>query len=95
MIGWIILIAAIAAIVFLAKLSHFRHRFKIMAIIAVILLLSLTFLKVADVNSVDLGSASGLFDGVKLYFSWIGHVFGNMRTITGNIVRMDWFVVDK
>ena len=95
MIGWIILIGAIAAIVFLAQLSHFRHRFRIMALVIVLLLLSLTFIKVASINSVELGSASGVFSAVKVYFLWLGHIFDNLRTITGNIVRMDWFSVSS
>jgi len=93
MIGWIILIIAIAAIVFLSQLSHLRHKSRVIAIVVVLLFLSLTFLKVASVNSAELGSASGIFQATQFYFSWLGHVFDNLRTITGNIVRMDWFSV--
>lgn len=26
----------------------------------------------------------------KLYFSWLGHFFGNIKGITGYVIKMDW-----
>jgi hypothetical protein len=91
MIGWILIIAAILGIVFIAQLSHFKHKFSVIFLVLFLLFLVFSFLAVANSNSLHLGSATGFFSGIKLYFSWLGHAFDNMRVITGNVVRMDWF----
>lgn len=91
MIAWIIVLAAVLAILFIAKLSHLKHKLSIIALIGFVLIVMLTFMKVANTNSLDVGSTSGFFSGVKLYFSWLGNAFNNFKVLTGNVVRMDWF----
>jgi len=39
---------------------------------------------------VDLKTVPGLFKAVKIYFSWLGSVLGNMKSITTNAIKMDW-----
>ena len=94
MIGWIILIVAFAAVFLLNKFVHFRnfkHKFWVIAIILLLLFIIFSFSKVASNNSVSLGSPSGIFSAVQLYFSWLGQAFDNIKVITGNMIRMDWF----
>jgi len=91
MITWLIVLIAVLGILFIAKLSHLKHKLSIILLLTFLLFIYLSFVKVVNSNSIDLGSANGFFSGVKLYFSWLGHAFGNMKVITGNVVRMDWF----
>ena len=88
---WIIVIAAVLGILFIAKLSHLKHKFSMIFLVLFVLLLYLSFAKVASIHSVDLGSVSGFASGMKVYLSWIGNAFDNMRVITGNAARVDWF----
>ena len=41
-------------------------------------------------NSLDITSFSGIAQFTKLYFVWIGHAIGNMKSLTGNAVNMEW-----
>lgn len=90
-IGWIIIIIAILAIFFLSKINNAKHKFSLIIIVLLIVFFYFTFTSVAKSNSINLGTASGVFSTGKLYLSWLVHGFGNVKTITGNAVRMDWF----
>ena len=90
MLTWIIVFAAVIGILLITQLNHFKHKFGVIILILFLLFLSLSFMNVINDNSVDLSSTSGFFSAFKLYFSWLGHVFDNMKVITGNAVRMNW-----
>lgn len=90
MIEWIIVILAIAGIVLIAKFSHLKHRFGVILLIVFLLFIYLTFSSVVSNNNINLKTASGLFKGIKLYFSWLGHAFDNLKVLTGNAIKMDW-----
>lgn len=91
---WLLIIAAILIVLFITKLSHLKHKFSTSAIVIFGLLIIVTFLKVANTNSVDLWSFDGFFSGLKIYFLWLGHFADNLRVVTGNVIRMDWFSVN-
>ena len=79
MLIWILLAVGVGSIYFVLKMSHWKHKIGLTAVILFLLILSLTFVKVASSNSVELGSPSGIFSAVKFYFSWLGHVFDNAK----------------
>jgi uncharacterized membrane protein len=94
MVSWLIILIGIVAILVVSKLIHFRHiKHRITAIFIILLLLFivLTFAGVIHNNSIKLNSPAGIFQASKIYLSWLGHVFGNLKVLTGNVVRMDWF----
>jgi len=41
-------------------------------------------------KDIDLGSVSGVKEAFGIYFSWIGTVSTNFKTITSKAVEMDW-----
>ncbi|MDP1729294.1 MAG: hypothetical protein Q8L27_03775 [archaeon] len=91
---WAIVLIFIVVLVVISKLVHFnamRHKILIIAIVFFIFIFVITFLNVVNSSSVNLKTASGLFQAGKVYFSWMGHLFGNVKVLTGNAVRMDWF----
>ena len=93
MVNWLLIGIAVLAIIVVSKFIHFRHiKHKITAIFLILLLLFLysTFVTVSKNNAINLKSPSGLLYAGKVYFSWIGHIFGNVRVLTGNAVRMNW-----
>lgn len=91
MLFWILLILGVLAIYFILKLSHLKYKVSLTFLIGFLLFLILTFVKVISNNSIELSSPTGIFSAVKLYFSWLGHVFSNIKVITGNMIKMDWF----
>jgi purine-cytosine permease-like protein len=86
----VVILVAVLGIMFIAKLSHMKHKISVISVIVLCLFLYLSFVGVAHTNSIKISSFTEFFTAGKLYFSWLGHVFDNMRTITGNVVRMDW-----
>ena len=90
---WLLIVAAILAVLFITKLSDKKHKMAMSFLVIAGLFIIITFALVARANSVDLWSFNGFFSGVQTYFFWLGHVFDNLRVITGNMVRMDWLSV--
>ncbi len=41
-------------------------------------------------KDIDFTSYSGVMDATKLYFSWLGSIFGNFKTITAGAIQLDW-----
>jgi len=92
-VNWLIIGLAIVALFVVSRLIHFRNiRHKISAIFLVLLLLFayLSVFSVIRANGIDIKSPSGVFQVVKVYFSWLGYMFDNVKVLTGNVVRMDW-----
>jgi len=77
-------------------LIHFVFDFKKMSkvlgffIILGIVSLSLSLIYVFRGYNIDFTSLSGIFEIIKVYFSWIIGVLGNIKDITADIINMDW-----
>lgn len=91
MLIWILLLIAIVIIVLFVKFTDFKSKFLWTFLIIFLLFIVITFIKVVSGSSIDLKTPTGVFSAVKLYFSWFGTVVGNIKIITGNIIRMEWF----
>ncbi|MEK6945240.1 MAG: hypothetical protein AABW63_00410 [Nanoarchaeota archaeon] len=85
-----IIIVLIAAIWITLEFKRARHKIFAIFLIALILFTYFSFTTAIKGQNVDLGSTSGMVKAVGLYFGWLGHLFGNLKTITANAVRMDW-----
>jgi hypothetical protein len=91
--NWLILILVIVAIFVVSKFIHFGHtKHKIVTILLILLVafLYFSFTTVIRSHSVDLKTASGVFDASKIYLSWMVNIFDNVKTVSGNVVKMDW-----
>ena len=95
--NWMLILLVVAVLFILFKLIHFRHfKQKVVVVFVVLLLLFLvlTFSSVVQNNNINLKSPTGLAVAGKVYLSWFGSVFDNLKVITGNIIRMDWIPKD-
>jgi hypothetical protein len=89
--NWIIwAIIGVVLLLFVFKVSHLRHRLSIAFFVLLFLFLFGTFFLAIKGTDIDLKSASGIGQGVKIYFSWLGSSFGNIKALTTNAVDMDW-----
>jgi hypothetical protein len=90
MISWIIigvlLVVGIAAI----KFNHLRHRFFIVMLVflALFLYTSITFL--AEKNDLGVDNSEDVVNILKVYNGWLANGFKNMKSIAGNVIKMDW-----
>ncbi len=80
----------IAVIWILIEMKRLRHKTFAIFLIVLILFTYFSFSYVAKKNDVQLSSISGLMSGGKLYLSWLGSLFGNVKSITGYATDLDW-----
>ena len=74
----------------LVEVKRMRHKIFSIFLIGLILFsyFSASFIFV-DQN-IDFKTIPGVITASKLYFSWLGGVFGNIKQITAQAIRMDW-----
>jgi len=88
--NWLIIGIVILVLFLLLKLSHLKHRVLLIAGIILILFISGTFTIVASNNTLDFETPTGLMNSVKIYFTWLQQGFVNLKTVTANLIKMDW-----
>lgn len=80
----------IIAIWVVVELKRMRHKVFAIFLIGLILFSYLSFTIVLKGKDVDLTSFEGMKEAGTLYFSWLGTVFTNFKTITAKAIKMDW-----
>lgn len=87
----------IVAIVFLIVLiwlmiefKRMRHKTFAFFLIFLILFLFFSFAFVFSEKNVDYKTGSGIIEAGKIYLSWLGTLFNNLKSITTNAIKMDW-----
>ena len=86
----IILAALVVFIYVLIEVKRLRHKVFALFLIALLIFSYISFSLVIKGRNIDFASVGGLTTATKLYFSWLGSVFGNMKSLTTNAIRMDW-----
>ena len=84
------LIIAIWAII---EVKRFKHKVFAMLLIILIIFTYTSFTVTLKGNSIgpeDLKTMSGIVSASKLYLSWLSSIFGNLKLITLNAIKMDW-----
>lgn len=91
-IGITVLVVGILIVVIylLVEVKRLRHKMFAIFLIVMILFTYLSFAAVLNNKDIDYKSASGMATAGKLYFSWLGSIFGNFKTLTANAIGMDW-----
>ena len=80
----------IIAIWILIELKRFKH--KIFAIFLIVLIL-FSYISASVIfrgQDIDFKTIPGIVKATKIYFSWIGSIFFNLKSITTNAIKMDW-----
>ena len=82
-----ILIIAIWVIV---EMKRMRHKMFALFLIGLILFSYLSFTFVFKDKEINLTSIEGIREASGMYFSWLGTVFSNLKSITARTVDMNW-----
>ncbi|MCX6748231.1 MAG: hypothetical protein NT076_01355 [Candidatus Pacearchaeota archaeon] len=90
MISWIILVCLVIVIFFVMKMRHMGHRTYILILLLFLVFTYATVSGVIKKNNIDVTNFSGMVTAGKLYFNWLGQIFGNVKDISGDVVKMDW-----
>lgn len=80
----------IAAIWIIVEMRRFKHKIFAIFLIALILFTYISFISVIKGKDIDFTNIDGFKKAGGLYLSWLGSVFGNVKTLTINAVNMDW-----
>jgi len=91
-VGLIFAIVLILIVLIWVFIEFKRMKHKLFAIILIFAILFFYF-SMAYVFSganVDFKSYSGIKHATNLYTSWLFSAFGNLKSITGNAIKMDW-----
>lgn len=86
----VLVILAILCVWLFGEFKRTRHKFVSVLIILLIVFLALSITYVFSNKDVDYKTVPGLLSATKVYFSWLGSAFGNVKMITSNAVNMDW-----
>lgn len=88
--NWIIIgVLVILAFLFL-RIRHIKHKFFLIVLLMILLFFYTTGSRVLSEQTINWQSIAGVEKGLKTYFAWLGGIFGNLKSITANAIKMDW-----
>jgi len=85
-----IMVIAIVVIYVLIEVKRLRHKIFAMFLIALILFSYLSIAFIFRDQNIDLKTIPGVVTASRLYFSWLGNIFVNLKQITTKAIQMDW-----
>jgi len=88
--NWILIVLVILIVLIIMKFKEFRHKFGFLAIALIALFLVWSVWHVYIENKVSLGNLEGVVGAAKIYFSWLGSLFGNFAKVSTYAVKQDW-----
>lgn len=80
----------IIAIWIIIEVKRLKHKLFAIFLIGLILFAYLSFTFSLRGQDIDFKTVPGMIEASKIYFSWIGSAFSNMKSITSNAIKMDW-----
>ena len=95
MAAWLIILLILVLIFLLTKLSHFKYKIMTIGIILLLITFYLAVNKNLSDQKISLFTIEGAEKAVKTYFSWIGYTFNNIKSLTGNAAKVDWWKVEN
>ncbi len=96
-VGVTLLVVAvlIIAIWVVIEIKRFRHKLFAIFLIVLILFTYLSFTAVLKGKDIDFKTGAGLKEAGRLYVSWLGSIFGNLKSITTHAVDMEWKQINE
>ena len=92
---FMIIAVLIVAIWVIFELRRLKHKIFAILLIGLVLFLYVSVTVSIKGQEIDIKSTDGIKTASKIYLSWLGTAFGNMKTLTTNAVKMDWSSENK
>jgi glucan phosphoethanolaminetransferase (alkaline phosphatase superfamily) len=89
-VGVVIVLLLVLGIWILIEIRKMKHKLFAIFLIALILFAYVTFSMTIKDKDVDLKTVDGLAKATKIYFSWLGSAFLNLKSLTTNAIKMNW-----
>jgi len=80
----------IIAIWVVIEVKRLRHKIFALFLIALILFTYISFSVSLKGEDIDMTTIPGAMSASKLYVSWLGSVFHNLKSITTQAIGLDW-----
>ena len=85
------IVAALVIVIYLViEVKRLKHKLLAIFLIALILFTYISFTVSLKGQDVQLNSIDGLMKAGKLYWSWLGSIFVNTKSITAYAFKQDW-----
>lgn len=94
-VTFIIVAVLVVAIWLIIEAKRMKHKVFAILLIMLIIFTYFSFSVILKNNEVDLKTAEGWMSAGKLYFSWLGGVFTNVKSITAYAFKQDWKKVNE
>ncbi len=85
-----IIAVLIIAIWIVFGIKTIKHKFLALCLIALVLFSFFSFNAVFKGKDISIQNLSDLESIVKIYFSWLGNAFNNVKLITTQAIKMNW-----
>jgi hypothetical protein len=72
------------------KMKAIQHKFMTVFLISLILFSFFSFYFAFKGKDISIKTVSDIGKVTKLYFSWLGGVFNNMKILTTQAIKMNW-----
>lgn len=86
----IVLVMIIALVWIFIGTNKTTHKILAIFLIILILFTYITFFTTIQNKEIDLKTPSGIIYAGKIYFSWLGTIFQNTKSITAYASQQDW-----
>lgn len=87
----LIAVIVVAGLIWLMSgLKSYRHKVFAFFLIFILFLSVFGFTATFSGKNIEINSVGDLGNAVKLYFSWYGTLFNNIKILTANAVKLDW-----
>lgn len=86
----LIIAALIAAIWMVVEVKKMKHRIFAIILIAAILFIYFSFNAATSGKQIDFKTIDGIKNVGQIYFSWLGSFFANIKTVTANVIHLNW-----
>lgn len=82
-----IIVGLIVLIWISAEFKRAKHKILAILLVAVILFVYFSASTIFKEKNVDLKNVNGIADAFKVYFSWLGGAFSNVKSFTSNVIN--------
>jgi hypothetical protein len=90
MVNFLLIVVIILILWILFQMKSAHHHLGMYVWIAIVLFLILSVAYAFKGVNIDFKSASGIESAFKIYVSWLGHAFQNVKTLTGQATQLNW-----
>ena len=94
-ITFIIVAVVVVFIWLIIEAKRLKHKVFAIFLIMLIVFAYISFSVVIKNNDIDLKTTNGWASAGKLYFSWLGGIFTNVKSITAYAFKQDWKKVNE